>query len=239
MQDGRLGKLRFSLQVYAKVTFLLILLSPSLCQAWHDETHIAIAKAAGYYKWFNATGADMAKIKAGKIESHNHYVNNSADAVITAEVVLNQVKKYNLVDPKGHLYGAIIASLRDYFKERRKGKYGEYHLAFCAHYVGDLSQPLHNTAYDTYNLKFHDQTDGVINDEILENLQKIKISAVDIDSEEALAKEIAKIAKVAMELGYRLRIEGRQLRKQEAYVQVSQSVSLFKAILAYAERSVK
>ena len=36
---------------------------------WNDETHIAIAKVTGYAKWFNATGADMAKLKAGKIES--------------------------------------------------------------------------------------------------------------------------------------------------------------------------
>ena len=28
---------------------------------WNDETHIAIAKAAGYKKWYNSTGADMAK----------------------------------------------------------------------------------------------------------------------------------------------------------------------------------
>ena len=36
---------------------------------WNDETHIAIAQVTGYAKWFNATGADMAKLKAGKIES--------------------------------------------------------------------------------------------------------------------------------------------------------------------------
>jgi hypothetical protein len=41
----------------------LILAFPALGWTWHDETHIAIAKAAGYEKWFNAAGADIAKIK--------------------------------------------------------------------------------------------------------------------------------------------------------------------------------
>lgn len=40
--------------------------------AWNDETHLAIAKVAGYKMWFNAAGADIAKIKAGTIESYNH-----------------------------------------------------------------------------------------------------------------------------------------------------------------------
>ena len=117
---------------------------------WHDETHIAIAKTAGYKKWYNATGADMAKLKAEKIERLNHYVINPPGTVITPEMVFQQINKYNnKTDIIGHLYGAIIASIRDYLKEKQRGKYGEYHLAFCAHYVGDLSQPLHNTLYNS------------------------------------------------------------------------------------------
>ena len=53
---------------------------------WHDETHIAIAKTAGYKKWYNATGADMAKLKAEKIEKLNHYVINPPGTVITPEM---------------------------------------------------------------------------------------------------------------------------------------------------------
>jgi hypothetical protein len=59
-------------------------------------------------------------------------------------MVLAQAEKYNKLDHHGHLYGAIIASVRDYLKKRGGGKYAEYHMAFCAHYVGDLSQPVHN-----------------------------------------------------------------------------------------------
>ena len=216
---------------------LITLASFEPAKAWHDETHIAIAKVTGYKKWFNATGADMAKLKAGKIERHNHYVYNSPDTMVTPEMVLNQVEKYNQNDVKGHLYGAIIASLRDYIRDKRKGKYGEYHLGFCAHYVGDLSQPLHNTAYDSFNWKYHQKIDGIVNDEVLENLDKIKVYPITIDSEEALAKEIARIANLAKELGYKIGAEDRLLTKEEAYTQISQSASLFGAILVYVGKT--
>jgi hypothetical protein len=62
----------------------LILAFPALGWTWHDETHLAIAKAAGYEKWFNAAGADIAKIKAGAVEKRNHYVNNPPDTVVSA-----------------------------------------------------------------------------------------------------------------------------------------------------------
>lgn len=201
---------------------------------WHDETHIAIAKAAGYKKWFNAVGADMAKLKAGDTEKFNHYADNPRGTVVTPEMVFEQVKKYNQPDdPKGHLYGAIIASIRDYLRYQTKGKYGEYHLAFCAHYVGDLSQPLHNTLYDSYNRKYHQTTDGIINDEVLNNIDKIKIYPIKIESEKDLAKAIARIANLSIEKGYQLEDESRLLTKKEAYAQISRSASLFRAILKY------
>jgi hypothetical protein len=201
---------------------------------WNDETHITIAKAAGYKKWYNAVGADMAKLKAGKIEELNHYASNPKGTSVTLEMVFQQVKKYNKTnDPKGHMYGAIIASVRDYLKNKKEGKYGEYHLAFCAHYIGDLSQPLHNTLYNTYNRKYHKITDGIINDEVLNNIDKIKIYPMKIESEKDLANEIARIANLSIKKGYQIEDEKRLLTKEEAYEQISHSVSLFRAILKY------
>ena len=204
---------------------------------WHDETHIAIAKATGYKKWYNATGADMAKLKAGNVERLNHYVNNHRGTTVTPEMVFQQVKKYNhKTDITGHLYGAIIASVRDYLKEKQKGKYGEYHLAFCCHYVGDLSQPLHHTLYNSYNRKNHKTTDGIINDEVLDNIHKIKIYPIKIESENDLANEIARIANLSIKKGYQIQDEKRLLTKEEAYEQISRSASLFRAILRYVEK---
>jgi hypothetical protein len=208
-------------------------LFPNSANAWFDETHVAVAKAAGYSKWFNAVGPDMVKEKMGKREEHNHFVINSRGTVVTSEMVFGQVERYNKIDSGGHLYGAIIASVRDYLKIKGRGKYGEYHLAFCAHYVADLSQPLHNTDHNIFNLAYHQGMDGIVNDEVLDNLDKIKVYSISITSEEALAKEIARLANISMILGYKLEDEKRLLAKEEAYQQLSHSASLFKAILDY------
>ena len=203
--------------------------------AWHDETHIAIAKAAGYKKWFNAAAADIIKIKAGDIEYANHFVNNPPGGVVKPKMVINQAKYYNTSEKKGHLYGAIIASVRDYQTDQKKGKYGQYHLAFCAHYVGDLSQPLHNTLYNDFNKRIHSTVDGIIDDEAMENLSKIKIYPIAITSEFDLANEIARIANISISKGYALERENRVLTKEEAYECISHSASLFKAILNYVD----
>ena len=130
-------------KMYQFILPLLISIAiPFRASAWHDETHIAIAKVAGYEKWYNAAGADIAKIKAGKIEAHNHYSNNAPDVKITPAMVLSQVERYNSIDRDGHLYGAIIASLRDYIREKGLGKYGQYHLAYCIHYIGIIRSPM-------------------------------------------------------------------------------------------------
>jgi len=61
---------------------------PAPSESWFDESHVAVAKVAGYSKWFNAVGPDMIKEKMGDREGHNHYVNNPRGTVITPEMVL-------------------------------------------------------------------------------------------------------------------------------------------------------
>ena len=221
---------RFFLLLFA-CTFLFH--HPILAKAWFDETHVAIAKAAGYPKWFNACGPDMIKEKIGNREGHNHFVNNPRGIVVTPEIVIAQIKKYDEIDPHGHLYGAIIASVRDYIKKKKTGEYADYHLAFCAHYVADLSQPLHNIENSAYNQANHKDTNGIINDEIMGNLDKIYVYPIKIDTEESLIREVTRIANLSVALGYKLEDEKRLLTKEEAYQQVSHSVSLFKGILDY------
>jgi predicted membrane protein len=83
---------------YTIITILTVFFIVSFtgnAYTWHDETHIAIAKVTGYAKWFNATGADMAKLKAGDIEKRNHYVNNPRGTAVTPEMVFQQVNEYN------------------------------------------------------------------------------------------------------------------------------------------------
>lgn len=217
---------------------LLLIASAGTATAWHDETHIAVAKAAGYWKWYNAAAADMIKLKARKIEQANHYVNNPDDTIVTPAMVLEQVGKYNQPDIQGHLYGAIIAAIRDYARNRQKGKYGEYHLAFCAHYVGDLSNPFHNTTYDLFNIQYHKATEALINEKILDHLDRIRTYPIAIESEKDLAAEIARIANLAIKIRYHLERENRLMTKKEAYIHLGHSASLLNAILRYVRKSI-
>jgi hypothetical protein len=226
-------------RITAWLLFLTLAL-PASSWAWHDQTHLAIAIAAGYEQWYNAAGADMAKIKAGVVEQYNHYANNPFEAVVTPDMVLHQVDRYNDPnDEKGHLYGAILASIREFRTTAQKEKYDKYHLAFCAHYVGDLSMPLHNTLYNDYNKRNHTATDGIIEDDVINHLSMIKVYPIVIESEADLAKEIARIANIAKNLGYRLEKEGRMLSKAEAYQQVSHSASLLSGILMWLKPETK
>jgi len=209
---------------------------------WHDETHLAVAKASGYRKWFNTAGADMAKIKAGPVEGYNHFFNNFSKVEITPSFIMKQVDRYN--NPRheeGHLYGAILASLREYNKAHVSGKYADYHLSFCAHYITDLSQPLHNIPYDDFNRHYHSANDGIVNENILNTIQKIKDHMYEIrlrpeHFEDDLSKEIARIANISRKLGYTLKKETRTLTREEAYRQLGHSASLLAAVLGSPEK---
>jgi hypothetical protein len=57
-----------------------------------------------------------------------------------------------------------------------------------------------------------------------------------ITSEEKLAREIARIANLSLKLGYGMEDDNRLLTKEEAYIQISRSARLFKAILKFVGR---
>lgn len=229
----------FSLRIAVIIASVLLSLTGAL--AWHDETHLAVAKAAGYKKWYNSTGADIAKIKAGNIEQLNHRFNNNSWIEVTPQMVLGQIGRYNdPTDEPGHLYGAIIAALREYDKTTKAGKYPEYHIAFCAHYIGDLSEPLHNTPYNDFNRAHHVKNDGVVENEVMKNISMIEKNMYHItlrkeNFENDLAREIARIANLARNLGVKMEKENRDMTKEEAYVQLGHSASLLKAVVKYLE----
>jgi hypothetical protein len=224
-----MGKLKTS----AVIALFLILAAAGQAAAWYEETHLAVAKAAGYAKWYNAAAADIAKAKMGPREGHNHYHMSPHGTVITSEMVFRQARQYDRIDPDGHLYGAIIESLRDYLKARQTGKYAENQMAYLIHYVGDLSMPLHHTPYNAFNRKYHGANDGIIEHEVLANLEKIRIYELSIGSEKDLADAVARIANLSKALGQKLEREDRLMTKAEAYTQISHSASLLKAILRY------
>jgi len=226
------------IRAYAFLIFqvLILIIYADTASAWFGKTHLAIAKAGGYKNWHNAAAADLARLKAGDIERFNHYVNNQRETVINPKMVLEQAERYNNPhDRNGHLYGAIVASIRKYIKDKKEGRYPEDQMAYCIHYVGDLSMPLHNIAFTPYNKKYHLETDGIIDHGILDNIEKIQINKITIRTEDDLINEVVRIANISAEFGYRLEAENRVITKKEAYRQVSYSASLLKAIIEYVD----
>jgi hypothetical protein len=228
---------RSSHKVIAWLTLLSVLFITAPAFGWHDKTHLAISQAAGYEYWYNSAGPDVTKTKAYDIEATNHWFNNNDEIYVTEEMVLNQVKCYNHENQEGHLYGAIIASRRDYKSGKQTGKYAEYHMAFCAHYIGDLSMPLHNAPNSPFNKKHHSTNDGIVEFSVLNNIGFIQrnMCEIKIKNERELAREIARIANSSRRLAYKLEKENRDMTQDEAYKQLFHSASLFKAVLAYAK----
>ncbi|NTW53239.1 MAG: hypothetical protein HGB15_00390 [Chlorobaculum sp.] len=209
--------------------------------AWHDKTHLSVAEAAGFELWYSAAAPDVAKSKEmfEPFEKPNHFFNNTANKPVTPDMVMKQAGSYNKpCDEEGHIYGAIIGSVREYQTASKTGKYANYPLVFCAHYCGDLSMPLHNTTYDDFNKERHSVNDGIIENSVRGNIAKIQsmMTPPVIQSEADLVKEIAAIAESARLLGLKMRQENRNMTPEEAYTQVARSASLLKAILAWSEK---
>ena len=220
------------------VAFIIIFLFSFFgsSHGWYDKTHIAVGQVIGFDMAYNLAAPDVAKVKAYHVESYNHWYGCDEDEAITPGLVKGQIQKYNLGidgEQKGHLYGAIVAAVRAYQDVSGAHEFATYNLAYAGHYIGDLSMPLHNTAWDEFNASHRAFNDGIIENEVLANLDKIKVYPISIKTEEDLIENIVRIASKAKELGYRMKRENRDMTEEEAYGQISDSASLFKAVLEY------
>jgi hypothetical protein len=211
-------------------------------------------KAAGLFnEYYLAVGPDMAKDKAPQ-EQCNHYRNNPRKTVVTAEAVLAQVKEYDgPCTDAGHLYGAIIGALDQLREQKAGGKYARYPLGYAAHYLADLSMPLHNVEYNDFNRANHAANDGVVEGPAMEPLEgkvariaagiqfrmsqlppyRLPSAAADpLAFRRALAEKIAEIATESVNLGYALQdaTPPRPLMTQdEAFGRLARSAALLRA----------
>ncbi len=104
------------------------------------------------------------------------------------------------------------------------------------HYAADLSQPLHHMPYDKFNKSRHLINDGIVNKEVLDNMSGItmhmyKIKLQPDNLEYSVAKETARLANQARQLGDKLKKENRNMTKEEVYIQLGHSASLIKAVI--------
>ncbi|MFZ5775753.1 MAG: hypothetical protein ACOY3Z_09750 [Thermodesulfobacteriota bacterium] len=231
------------------------LLVPTPARAWHDATHMAVAKAAGLDNLaYLAVGPDMAKEKAGDREAKNHYHNTPKGVEITTAMVLAQVGDYNRPnDADGHLHGAIIAAVNDFLRKNSANKYALYSIGYAAHYLGDLSMPFHNIAYDDFNRAHHGANDATVEasgptgeatdakvarlaGEIQRRMRDLPPLRLPNDGSgltQELAAEIAELANRSAALGYAMRDEQPQrtrMTEEEAYGQLAWSARLLQAV---------
>ncbi len=225
------------------LTGLFVLSSPAY--SWSDRCHLAIARAAGYDEWYNAVAADILAARLGRAERRNHDAAIDRRKPITEAQVLEQAEKVkNPSNGEGQLYGAIIASVEEYERAyRNRDVDRDYFLSLAVHYIGDLSAPLHNIAYDDFNTAHHAANDALLDRELKDDACVVKTGkieekmyAITITPEHwktDLAKEVARIAVLSRRLGLLLEAENRDMTKEEAYVQAGHSASLLRAVLKW------
>lgn len=236
--------LRYSVVV---IQLFLMLLTADQAAAWNDRTHMAVVEAAGAANLsYLAVGADMAKERA-PIERLNHYCNNQKGTVVTSKMILDQVPYFSTAEPEsGHLYGAIIASLETYRAQKKNpSKYALYPLGYAMHYIGDLSMPLHNMEYGTFNKMHHGRNDNVVEndpklvDEIRALMGKYQVKIEPQKFRESLISEVAAVAGRSITLSYQLQESKTSLMsKATAYDQLAQSAALLRAVLIALEMPV-
>ena len=151
-------------------------------------------------------------------------------------------------DPAGVLYWKIV-ELYQHMKSSA-GWEREYYLSNLAHYVGDLSQPLHNFPYGNQpaadglvygeagrwaknaHMDFDKALDPFLPlDEDSKTALAARMVHLEITSADDLRKEIAKIANESIALANKCYAEKRVVTKDEALKQVSLSISLLRALV--------
>jgi hypothetical protein len=196
--------------------------------AWFDDTHRAVMEASGAP--YGSCVAIAPDILAHRLvtEGPNHYSNQAAP--ITPADVLRQVDRVDRADAAGHVYGAIVVSARHVAAALASDKRPNYAYGFLAHYVGDLSQPLHNSPYDAFNQQHHRRIDGLV--EQVPNLPAAiaaRMRPLHLRNEAELATAIADVANAARAADVRLRHSG-DMSQDEALDLLGRSASLLRAI---------
>lgn len=245
---------------------ILLLLFSSKSFAWDCKTHAYIAKKAGIKIPEAACMPDIIRSENYSLLSPFHYHSVSPDTIVTPEyidkyrieemniLIENRILKILVPHQAGVLYWKIV----DIYEKMKSLDRAisdnqliyEYYLINIAHYIGDLSQPLHNFPYGENpagdgkiyleegefnkqnHLKFDEaftfyfDSDPEIDSKINTRIKEIKIS-----STEDLKKEISNIANSAINIARKCYKENRIPREDEVINQISLSISLLRAIL--------
>ncbi len=260
------------------LSFCLFLGLAGQTLAWTSQTHILIGREAGLDHPWLAAIPDLSRNDLKEFLGPFHWHNAAPDTKVTPQY-LKKFKtketfhaeegtthnKHSVKVPveTGILYWRIIDLYKNMKKLPKKAlESGEdiwqlnYYLGTIAHFVGDLSQPLHNFPYGsekagdgevyevigTWAEKAHKNFDEALDcfsnappekRKVLKSL----IQPITINSPEDLEREVCKIANSSISLARTCYLDKkRPMKPEEAMKQVAMSISLLKAIIADAKR---
>lgn len=222
-------------------------------EAWTDQTHMAIERAAGLRSYQNAPSPDVSKTityvnKLKKSDGQAHFFDASKPPTRKDVEAQLEMIGYQRDDcPDGYILGAIINATRKAKAQTEMGRYDDYNYAMLGHYCGDLSMPLHMSVYDDFNRAHHLHIDQTLNhsevkwdvDGVPLITKNMKVDdSMHFDNEDQIIDEMLKIANESFSLAQTLRKENRELTKDEAIQRIDRSASFFRALMKYCGKSV-
>lgn len=226
---------------------------PTQADAWTDQTHMAIERAAGLKSYHNACAPDVSKTimvlnKIRKSEGQAHFY-DAAKPPTRANVdeQLEMLGQSRDECPDGYILGAIVNTVRKSKSWTEQGKFDDYNYGTLGHYIGDLVQPLHMSVYDDFNRKNHLAVDHVLNhNEVKWDADGVPLIAAELKvddtltfaDEEALISHMLVLANESYELGLKLRKEDRIITHEEAIDRASKAATFFRACLKYCGKDI-
>jgi hypothetical protein len=246
------------------ISFAFVILISTHSWAWSSKTHIFISQEAGIKYPEASCFPDLSKKDNNVLLGPFHWHGPSPNTIVTPDYIdrfqitegqyvkvgspESKPIKIKVPDPAGVLYWKIME-----LYQAMKGATGweyEYYLTNIAHYVGDLSQPLHNFPYGnepasdgksypevgTWAKEHHLEFDDILEssfplDKNKEEKFRAMINPPQIKTIDDLKKEISKVANSSITLAKKCYYEKRIITQDEALKQAALSVSLLKAII--------
>jgi hypothetical protein len=232
---------------------------------WSSLAHIFIAREAGLPHPETACFPDEMRLEQTTLFSPFHWHNAAPDTVVDAAYIedlkVDPEKYVKKSAPKGKtislkvppasgvLYWRIV-ELYDSLQGKKGWQY-DFYLGQIAHFVADLSAPLHNFPHGDdpasdglvyeemglWNAARHGAFDAALNSFIAGLPQKEEefrrlLTPVKVTNREELKREVAKVANASIRLANRCYRENqRPMTPEEALKQAALSVSLLKAVM--------
>ncbi|MEI6155051.1 MAG: S1/P1 nuclease [Deltaproteobacteria bacterium] len=246
------------------IVIATLFLSTTLCYGWSCKTHTFIADQAGMKNPEYACIPDEVRHENYNLMIQFHYHSAAPDAIVTPEYIQRyNVRTVNvreegksdtisikIPDRSGVLYWKISDLYNRMNKKGLQEYQYNYYLMSIAHFIGDLSQPLHNYPYKQqpaadgkiyeshgiWSADKHSEFDSALDaayplsKEDTDYLLK-KINTINIKNSDDMSREVANIANSSIALANTCFKEKRGMSRREALDRVAMSVSLLKAVL--------